>query len=70
MQTMIDINDQLITQAAKLAKIDNQNQVIEIALSEYIQHHQPAKKRDVHDLVGKINIDPNYDYKKMRIGKP
>ena len=69
MQTTIEINDQLINEAARLANIENQSQLIEIALSEFIKNHQQPKKLDVRDLVGKVNIDPNYDYKKMRTGE-
>ena len=70
MQTTITIDDSLLEEAAKLANIDNQSQVIELALSEFIHHHrQFPKKHDIRDLVGKVSIDPDYDYKKMRIGE-
>jgi len=46
----------------------NPHQLIELALSEFIKHHQQTKKRDIRELVGKISIDPDYDYKSMRIG--
>ena len=69
MNTTITIDDALIEQAAKLADTQNQNQLIELALSEFIQHRQQPKKRDLRDLVGKVRIDPEYDYKKLRIGE-
>ena len=69
MQTTIEINEQLITEAAKLANTNNQSQLIEMALSEFIKKHQKPKKLDLPDLVGKVTIDPDYDYKKMRIGE-
>jgi Arc/MetJ family transcription regulator len=69
MQTTITIDDNLLQEAAKLANTDNQSQLIELALSEFIQHHQPTKQRDVRDIVGKVSIDPDYDYKKMRTGE-
>lgn len=69
MQTTLEINDQLIAEAAKLANTDNQSQVIEMALSEFIKNHAPTIKHDVRDLVGKVSIDPDYDYKKLRIGE-
>ena len=43
--------------------------MIELALSEFIEHHRLPKKRDLRDLVGKVSIAPDYDYKKMRIGE-
>ena len=56
MQTTINIDDSLLEQAAKLANIDNQSQVIELALSEFIHHHrQFPKKHDIRDLVGKVS---------------
>ena len=66
MQAKLNIDDKLYEEAAKLAATDNQSQLIEIALSEFIKNHQQAQKRDVRDLVGKVSIDPDYDYKKMR----
>lgn len=69
MQTTITIDDALIEQAAKLANTQDQSQLIELALSEFIEHHRLPKKRDLRDLVGKVSIAPDYDYKKMRIGE-
>lgn len=69
MQTTLNINDVLITEAAKLVHTENQSELIEMALTEFIQHHQHTKKYDVRDLVGKVSIDPDYDYKKMRTGE-
>ncbi|TSA37161.1 MAG: type II toxin-antitoxin system VapB family antitoxin [Methylococcaceae bacterium] len=69
MQTTITINDKLLEEAIKLANTDNQSQLIEMALSEFIKNHAPTTKHDVRDLVGKVNIDPDYDYKKLRIGE-
>jgi Arc/MetJ family transcription regulator len=66
MQTTITIDDNLIEEAAKLANIQNQSQLIELALSEFIKRRQQPQKYDVRDLVGKVSIDPDYDYKKMR----
>jgi hypothetical protein len=45
--------------------VQNPSQLIETALTELIKNHQ-TKKRDVRELVGKIKIDPDYDYKKLR----
>jgi uncharacterized protein HemY len=69
MQTTITINDKLLEEAIKLANTDNQSQLIEMALSEFIKNHAPTTKHDVRDLVGKVSIDPDYDYKKLRIGE-
>ncbi len=68
MQTILTINDQLFEDAAKIVSIKNPNLLIEIALKEFIKNHQPQQKRDIRELVGKVEIDPDYDYKKLRIG--
>jgi hypothetical protein len=68
MQTILTINDKLFQEAANLLAVQNPSQLIEIALSELIKNHQ-TKKRDVRELVGKIKIDPDYDYKKLRCGE-
>lgn len=69
MQTTVNIDDKLIEEAAKLANTQNQSQLIELALREFIEHHQPSKKPDIRDLGGKVSIDPDYDYKKLRTGE-
>ena len=69
MQVTLKIDDKLLEEAAKLAVTQNQSQLIEIALSEFIKNHQQAQKRDVRDLVGKIEIAPDYDYKRLSTGK-
>ena len=66
MQTLINIDDKLLAEAAQLVVTQNQTQLIEIALLEFIKNHQSTLKRDVRDLVGKVNIAPDYDYKKLR----
>lgn len=69
MQTTLNIDDKLFEEAAKLVATDNQSQLIEIALGEFINNHRQAQKRDVRDLVGKVEIAPDYDYKKLRTGE-
>jgi len=69
MQTTLNIDDKLFEEAAKLAATDNQSQLIEIALGEFINNHRQIQKRDVRDLVGKVEIAPDYDYKKLRTGE-
>jgi hypothetical protein len=69
MQTILTINDQLFEDAANIVSIKNPNLLIEIALKEFIKNHQPQQKRDIRELGGKVEIDPDYDYKKLRIGE-
>ena len=65
MQTLINIDDKLLAEAAQLVATQNQSQLIEIALLEFIKNHQSTLKRDVRELVGKVNLAPDYDYKKL-----
>lgn len=67
MQTTIDINDQLITEAAKLVNIDNKSQLIEMALSEFIKNHSLKRtKTKILELYGTGGISEDYDYQALR----
>lgn len=65
----ITVDDQLFEQAARLANTKEPSQLASLVFGEYIQHHQTQPKRDLRDLIGKVSIDPDYDYKKLRIGE-
>ena len=69
MQTLLTIDDALFEQAAKLADTQNQNQLVELALSEFIRQHQ---KQDANSkilgLYGIGGIREDYDYKALRNG--
>ena len=67
MQTTITIDDSLLEQAAKLANIDNQSQVIELALHVFINHHKESHKISrLLELYGAGGISEDYDYKTLR----
>ena len=67
MQTTITIDDNLIEEAAKLANTQNKSQLIELALSEFIKHHQPGhQKSGLLELYGAGGIRDDYDYKALR----
>lgn len=67
MQTTVTIEDSLIETAAKLANMQNQNQLIELALREFIQNHQPSRKpAKILELYGAGGIREDYDYKALR----
>ncbi len=36
-----------------------------MALTEFIKNHQVVKKPDIRELVGKVEIAPDYDDKKL-----
>ena len=39
---------------------------MDLALREFVSSH---KRKNLMDLYGKGGIDPDYDYKKLRIGE-
>jgi Arc/MetJ family transcription regulator len=63
MPTNLAIDDQLINTALKLGGHQSKKAAVTAALKEYIQHYQ---QRQILSLFGKIEYDPNYDYKKER----
>jgi hypothetical protein len=65
-QTTLIINDNLFIQAAQLTSIQDKNQLVELALTEFIKNHQATQKLNLLDLYGKGGIREDYDYKKLR----
>lgn len=65
-QTTLTLDENLFIQAAKLIAIEDKSRLVEIALQEFIQNHQPAKKMKLLDLYGMGGIREDYDYKKLR----
>lgn len=66
MRTNIDINDELIREAMELAELNTKKEVVELALTEFVQQR---KRKNLADLRGKISFSEDYDYKKARAGK-
>lgn len=63
MRTNIVLDDHLVKEAFRYTKVSTKRALIDLALKEFIEHH---KRRDMRELVGKISIDKDYDYKKLR----
>jgi Arc/MetJ family transcription regulator len=63
MATNLQIDDRLITKAAKLGGHRTKKAAVTQALVEYIQHLEQDK---VTSLFGAVDYDPSYDYKKQR----
>lgn len=63
MRTNIVLDEQVVKEAFRYAQVTTKRELVDLALREFIEHH---KRRDVRELLGKINIDKNYDYKKLR----
>jgi len=63
MPTNLKLDDKLIEQTVKLGHFKSKQQAVNTALAEYVQRRQRLR---ILDLAGKIEFDPNWDYKKMR----
>ena len=63
MATNLAIDDKLINEARKIGKHKTKKEAVTAALDEYIRWR---KQQRILDYFGKVDFDPNYDYKKMR----
>ena len=63
MRTNIDLDDTLVEEAMKVSGAKTKKDVVDLALRALVKSR---KKKDLLDLVGQIDIDPEYDYKKSR----
>jgi Arc/MetJ family transcription regulator len=63
MATNLQVDDQLIVQAVKLGGHKTKKAAVTQALIEYITHLEQEK---VLSMFGKVDYDPEYDYKKQR----
>ncbi len=63
MRTNIVLNDLLVKEAFAYAHVSTKKDLIELALSEFVENH---RRRDIRELRGHIKLDPAYDYKTLR----
>jgi hypothetical protein len=63
MATNLAIDDKLIIEAQTIGGVKTKKAVVTEALKEYIQRR---KQIQITDLFGKMDYDPDYDYKKTR----
>ena len=63
MATNLQINDELILKAVRLGGHKTKKAAVSKALVEYIQHLEQEK---ILSMFGKVDYDPEYDYKKQR----
>lgn len=66
MPTNLAIDDHLIEEARAVGGHKTKKETVTAALQEYISRR---KQRAIVSLFGKIDFDPDYDYKKERSGK-
>jgi len=63
MATNLQLDDELIAEAAALGKHRTKKAAVTQALTEYIRH---LRQERILDLFGKVDFDPDYDYKRQR----
>ena len=63
MATNLQIDDKLITRAARLGRHRTKKGAVTQALVDYIHHLEQEK---ITRLFGTVDYDPAYDYKKQR----
>ena len=63
MRTNIELDDQLIAQGLRLSNVKTKRELVHLALKEFVENRQ---RKNILDLVGEVEIDPEYDYKTLR----
>lgn len=63
MATNLALDDALIEEARKIGAHKTKKDAVTAALDEYIQKR---KQREIINLFGTIDFDPEYDYKAQR----
>ncbi len=63
MRTNILLDEKLVKEAFKYTDVSTKRELVDLALREFINNH---KRKDVRELLGKINLNENYDYKFLR----
>jgi len=63
MATNLAIDDALLEEARRIGGQKTKRATVTEALSEYIQRR---KQQQIIELFGKVDVDPQYDYKKQR----
>lgn len=63
MRTNIVLDDKLIKQAMRLAKVKTKREAVDCALRDFVAR---GRQRDVLELVGQDLIAPDYDVRTVR----
>jgi len=67
MASNLSIDNELMAVALKVGGLKSKKDTVNQALSEFIKRRKTA---DIIDLFGKIEYDPDYDYKEARQSRP
>ena len=63
MATNLEIDQKLLSKAVTISGLKTKKDTVNLALKEFINRR---KQTEVLELFGKMDADPNYDYKKGR----
>lgn len=63
MATNLAIDDELLNEALAISGLKTKKDTVNLALKEFVSHR---KQLEIIDLFGKMDPDPDYDYKKGR----
>lgn len=63
MATNIELNEPLLSKAMRLGGMKTKKEAVNQALFEYVQRREQLR---VLDFFGKVDLDPEFDYKKQR----
>ena len=63
MATNLKIDEALLDEALKLGKLRTKRATVETALKEFVDKR---RQMEIFKLVGKVDFDPDYDYKAQR----
>jgi len=63
MPTSVKLNDKMVEEAVKLGGFKSKEQALNAALKEFVGRHN---RLHILELAGKIDFDPQWDYKKLR----
>jgi hypothetical protein len=66
-RTNIDIDDRVLDKVMKLLKTRTKREAVNIALRELVASRE---RRRILEMFGSDVIDPDYDYKAARAGRP
>jgi Arc/MetJ family transcription regulator len=63
MATNLAINDKLLREALKISGLKTKKDTVNLALKEFVDRH---KQLEILNIFGKMDPDPDYDYKMGR----
>jgi Arc/MetJ family transcription regulator len=63
MQVTLNLDDALLTEAFELTNLTNQEELLSLALQEFVRLR---RKKNLLDLAGQIQFAPDFDHKVLR----